>query len=100
MATYSYRCPEHGVSDALHPIGTAPTSQRCPDCGARSARVFTAPRLATLGANRHRAMDLAGGSAERPEVTTRIPATAAAVRGARRPPGRGSDPRHAQLPRP
>lgn len=99
MATYAFRCSGHGDFDRHFPLGTAPDRVPCGQCGATAPRVFTAPMLSTVSRARSRVVDLAGLSAERPQVATRLPRTAAdAARSMRA--DAGSDPRHRLLPRP
>ncbi|MCX4472570.1 Zinc ribbon domain protein [Micromonospora sp. MW-13] len=91
MATYEYRCQQDGSFDTTLPIGAAGPAARCPRCGGRAARVFSAPRLSRTPAPLRQAIDRAERSAEAPDVVTRVPG---------RPPIRRSpNPAHARLPR-
>lgn len=99
MATYAFRCSGHGDFDRQYPLGTAPDRVSCGRCGTAARRVFTAPMLSTVTRARSRAADLAGLSAERPQVTTQLPRTAADAARSRRTDA-GPDPRHRLLPRP
>jgi len=93
MATYQYRCPEHGVLEVSRAMGTAPAAEVCPTCAAVSPRVFTAPRL-TRGSAVHRALlDRTGATADSPAVVSGPPP-------AYRPPARSANPVLSRLPRP
>ena len=46
MATYQYRCNQHGLVETARPIGTAPRELTCPTCGHPARRVFSTPLLA------------------------------------------------------
>jgi hypothetical protein len=93
MATYVYRCPEHGLHEVSRTMGTAPAAEGCPSCAAVSPRVFTAPRL-TRGSAVHRALlDRTGATADSPAVVAAPPPV-------RRPPVRSADSGLSRLPRP
>ncbi|WP_088281916.1 FmdB family zinc ribbon protein [Ideonella sp. A 288] len=74
MATYEYRCEQHGLFDVLRPLGTAPASVDCPQCGSASPRAMSAPMFKS---SRHQAvmaaMDRAQKSRHEPEVVTSLP---------------------------
>lgn len=94
MTTYAFRCQECGPYDARFPIGTAPDRVSCPDCGASSVRLITAPGI-TRGSNVYRrAVEGTMASADAPPVVSSLPAAG------RRPTPVTADPRHRRLPRP
>jgi putative FmdB family regulatory protein len=68
MATFSYRCPDHGPFDAVHPIGTAPAEARCPECAGPARRLWHAPRLSSGSAPARAALDRAERSRSEPDV--------------------------------
>jgi putative FmdB family regulatory protein len=41
MATYSYRCPQHGVVDIDHPMSAVNAPHACPECGETMRRKLT-----------------------------------------------------------
>ncbi len=44
MATYDFRCSGDGtVFEVTLPLGTAPATTPCPECGEEASRVFSAP---------------------------------------------------------
>lgn len=43
MARYDYRCAQDGVFELTLPLGTAPQSAPCPECGGDAVRIFAAP---------------------------------------------------------
>jgi putative FmdB family regulatory protein len=94
VATYGYRCGEHGATELTLPIGTAPAAISCPACDESASRVFTAPRLAFGNRGRMAVIDHAESSRTEPAVVTTLPAG----RGRRSP--RASAPRLSRLPRP
>jgi putative FmdB family regulatory protein len=73
VATYRYRCSEHGPHDAALPIGTAPATRSCPSCGAPAARVFTAPMLGRASRVALAAHDATRVTAETPAVVSSPP---------------------------
>ena len=73
MATYAYCCPHCSAIDVTFPIGTAPGAVACPDCGAASVRVFSAPMLARTPAALSAQLQRAERSASEPEVVTSLP---------------------------
>jgi putative FmdB family regulatory protein len=93
MATYLYRCAEHGCLEVSLPMGSAPSQCACPHCGGVAARVFTAPRL-SRGSAAHRALlDRTAASADSPAVVSAPPP-------APRPATRPHNPALARLTRP
>jgi putative FmdB family regulatory protein len=73
MAIYGYRCPHCADIEVAFPIGTAAASVPCPDCGATSVRVFSAPMLARTPAAVSAQVQRAERSAAEPEVVTSLP---------------------------
>jgi putative FmdB family regulatory protein len=49
MTRYDYRCGNDGVFELDLPMGTAPSSAPCPECGGDASRVFSAPLTAPPG---------------------------------------------------
>jgi putative FmdB family regulatory protein len=49
MAAYDYRCEQDGVFELSFPMGSAPSTAPCPECGAESPRSFSAPLTASPG---------------------------------------------------
>ena len=76
MPIYEYRCDQHGVFEIIRPLGTAPQSARCLECGSEARRVFSVPtvrsgsRTALLAA-----IDHAEKSRHEPDVVTSVPST-------------------------
>ncbi|WP_248961532.1 FmdB family zinc ribbon protein [Sphaerisporangium perillae] len=73
MAIYAYRCPHCSEIEVNFPIGTAPAAVPCPNCGAASVRVLSAPMLARTPAAMHAQLQRAQRSASEPEVVTSLP---------------------------
>jgi putative FmdB family regulatory protein len=94
MALYSYRCGDHGPTDAAWPMGAAPAAIPCPTCGGDAPRMITAPRLAAADRTRVAAIDRAEASRTEPTVVSAPP-----PRTSRTPRPR-LDPRTSGLPRP
>lgn len=42
MATYTYKCPDHGPFDKEHPMATVPNQETCPNCGQWSNKQYYA----------------------------------------------------------
>ena len=95
MATYVYRCDQHGTFDVRRPLGQAPTENACPGCGSTARRVFTAPHVGTVNTRVVRAMDAAARTSDAPEVVTQPPARSSVLH--RQP---TLHPATARLPRP
>lgn len=93
MPTYSFRCPACGPFDLIRAMSDDGAAPPCPGCAAPTRRVFGSPPLTRFSRGQHRVADLAAASAERPAVTTTIPAAL----GRPQPPRR--DPRLPALPR-
>lgn len=95
MATYQYRCRRHGDFDTTKPMGTAPASMPCPDCGDPAGRAYTAPLLRQTPQPTRDLLAMEERSRHEPEVVSAVPPPS------RRPARRGSDARRprADLPR-
>ncbi|MBL8526850.1 MAG: zinc ribbon domain-containing protein [Burkholderiales bacterium] len=97
MAIYEYQCDQDGVFEVHLPMGTAPQSVNCTECGGPARRVISIPmvrrgtRTAVFGA-----IDHAERSRFEPEVVTSLPASGAR----RRTPMAPLTPTLARLPRP
>jgi len=48
MAAYDYRCERDGVFELTAPMGTAPSTSPCPECGEEAPRIFAPPLTASL----------------------------------------------------
>lgn len=94
MATYQYRCDEHGLVETTRPLGTAPPHVGCPSCGGASRRAYTVPRLSLTDRRATALRDSAERTRETPDVVTALPARAPA-RAHVRP-----SPAQRRLPRP
>ncbi|MCW2716282.1 MAG: hypothetical protein QOG20_482 [Pseudonocardiales bacterium] len=95
MATYGYRCDVDGPVDVKLPIGTAPATIACPNCGEPAARVFTAPMLGLADRRRLAAIEHGEKSRDEPDVVS-APAGAPRRQTRMAPP----NPAFARLPRP
>ncbi len=73
MATYVFRCTTCSTFEVVQPMTALTPTHPCPGCAAESARVFTAPHLASTPAGLRRAVDAADASAEAPTVVRSIP---------------------------
>ena len=96
MATYQYRCDEHGLVETTRPIGTAPAELSCTACGRPARRTWSSPRLALADRRVVSLLDRTERTRESPDVVTALPA---------RPPGRRTpqvraSPAQRRLPRP
>jgi putative FmdB family regulatory protein len=92
VALYDYACRACGVVERSLPIGAAPSSLPCPQCGAPARRVFTPPAIGATDTPLRRAHEAAARSADEPAVVRGPPP--------RPPPRRSANPLHARLPRP
>ncbi len=68
MAAYDYRCETDGVFELTLPLGTAPGTAPCPECGADSPRVFSAPLTKAAGGGGSRQALGPAGPGGRPPV--------------------------------
>lgn len=97
MAIYEYRCEQHGPFDVNRPLGTAAASEACPQCGAVSSRVISAPMFSSSARRGvFAAIERADKSRYQPEVVTSLPRTGVY----KRTPMATMTPQRARLPRP
>ena len=94
MATYAYRCPEHGEFDVSRPLGSATPTFTCRVCGGDAIRVYSSPMLARTPRALVTARERDEKSREAPEVVTSLPPR----KGGRRP--APANPMLQRLPRP
>lgn len=73
MATYQFKCDEHGGIETEVAIGTAPATLSCPHCGQQAHRVFCAPMLSRLSRTVTTAFESAERSGDEPDVVTSVP---------------------------
>lgn len=94
MATYQYRCDEHGFVETTRPIGTAPGQLGCPTCGGPARRAYSVPRLSLADRRAVALLDRTERTRETPDVVDSLPA--------RRPghPQARPSPAQRRLPRP
>jgi putative FmdB family regulatory protein len=96
VALYEYRCEQDGVFDTFLPLGTAPASHACPDCGGEARRVFSKPLLKSVPRDLVAALDREEKTRESPDVVTSLPPRPAH----KRMPVAPLTPALARLPRP
>jgi putative FmdB family regulatory protein len=96
MATYQYRCVQHGDFDVSRPIGTAAPKSQCPVCDTEAARVFRAPMLSFAPRALVAEIDRTEKTSDEPEVVSALPPRA----GRRRNPIATQNPAWQRLPRP
>ncbi len=75
MATYQYRCNDHGTSETTVALGHAPPTWPCPVCGRDGRRVYSPVTLARGGAYAD-AIERTERTRDRPALVTRLPETA------------------------
>jgi len=74
VAFYDYRCGLDGVFEIVRPLGTAPRSIACPECGAEASRVFSTPMLATTAPKELvAAIEHAEKTRDAPDIVTSLP---------------------------
>ena len=74
MAFYDYRCGLDGVFEIVRPLGTAPQTIACPECGAEASRVFSTPMLATTAPKELvAAIEHAEKTRDAPDIVTSLP---------------------------
>jgi putative FmdB family regulatory protein len=74
VAFYDYRCDDDGVFEITRPLGTAPGSIACPECGGEASRVFSTPMLATTAPKELvAAIDHAEKTRDAPDIVTSLP---------------------------
>jgi putative FmdB family regulatory protein len=95
VAIYEYRCAEHGTFDLSRPLGSAPSTSPCRDCGREATRVYSAAFFRPGDRAVVAAMDRAEKSRTEPEVVRSVPRA-----GDPKPISWARDPRQLKLPRP
>lgn len=98
MATYEYRCDEHGLMDAEFAMGEAPQALPCPECSVESRRVYSSPMISAVDQKRMGLIDSTKASADAPQVVSSIPNGGRI--NSRPTPMAPPDPRLQKLPRP
>jgi putative FmdB family regulatory protein len=73
MATYEYRCDQDGGFDVVLPLGSAPGSIRCPECGGEARRVFSPPMLKSAPRALVAALDHEEKTRHEPDIVTSLP---------------------------
>ena len=78
MATYEYRCDRDGVFEVTRPLGTAPESVTCAECGREARRIISVPMVRRASRTAWTAaIDHAEKSRYEPDVVTSLPSTGA-----------------------
>lgn len=96
MAIYEYRCTEHGITEAPFPMGSAPPSVPCDECGDDAPRSYSSPMVSAVDQRRMGLIDSTKATSDRPDVVTSIPSDGRRRKQRMAPP----DPRLQKLPRP
>lgn len=73
MATYEYRCQDHGDFDSSKPMGTAPKAVPCPTCRRPAGRRYTAPLLRQSSEATRTLLGMEERSRHEPEVVNSVP---------------------------
>lgn len=74
MAIYEYQCDQDGVFDVMRPLGTAPRSIKCEQCGGEAMRILSVPLVrSAVRAAWTAAIDHADKSRYEPEVVSSPP---------------------------
>ena len=73
MAFYEYRCERTARSTSSRPLGTAPASVACPECGGAASRVFSAPCSRRCRKALVAALDHSEKTRHEPDVVTSLP---------------------------
>ena len=73
MAIYEYRCERDGPFEVMRPIGTAPSSIACPQCGGEAERVFSSPMMSFAPRELVAALDHEEKTRHEPDVVTSLP---------------------------
>ncbi|WP_029089270.1 FmdB family zinc ribbon protein [Brevibacterium album] len=95
MPIYEFRCENAHRHDHTLPMSRSDSTLACPECGAESRRLMSAPRLGRLGSAEAKLIARTESTAQTPGVVSSVPGA-----GSRRPTTTTRDPRHAKLPRP
>lgn len=96
MTLYEFACPGCSPVEAFFPMGAAPESIACPECGGQAKRRISAPRISIAGTSSFKLIDACNKSAHEPQVVSGpLPQT-----GGKRATPVTSNPLHRKLPRP
>ena len=96
MALYEFACPACPVVEAFYPMGSAPDSIECPECGGQAERRISVPRLSIAGTTAFKVVDATKKSAHEPQVVSGpLPHSPSS-----RATPTTSNPLHLKLPRP
>jgi putative FmdB family regulatory protein len=96
VALYEFACPGCRPIEAYFPMGSAPESIECPECGGRAPRVYSAPYLSVSGRAAFKLIDSTQKSSQETQVIDgALPQTTR-----KRAPTMTSLPLHRKLPRP
>jgi len=98
MPTYEFSCEEHGRAEDVFPMGEAPESVPCPECGGASRRVFSSPMISAVDQRRMGLIDSTKSTADAPQVVSSVPSGGRI--NSRPTPMAPPDPRLKKLPRP
>jgi putative FmdB family regulatory protein len=81
VAVYEYHCGQHGVFEAVRPMGSGAVPQPCPVCNVDAVRIMSAPALRT-GTRRgwSSAIEHCDKSRYAPDVVSRLPPSGAPSR--------------------
>ena len=96
MATYEYRCSQHGPFDIERPMGHAEGEVPCPTCEESAIRLYSPPRTSLVSRPAMAAINHSEKSGSEPEVVTSLPRRPAQRRTPMAPP----TPALQRLPRP
>jgi putative FmdB family regulatory protein len=75
MASYDYRCERDGLFELTLPLGTAPATAACPECGDEAPRIFSAPLTTAVRGGQAGAGGPPAGPGGRPPLSS-LPMTA------------------------
>lgn len=98
MALYEFACTGPGCApvESFYPMGAAPDSIECPECGGRAERCISTPRLSIAGSVAFKLIDATKQTAHEPRVVSGpIPPS-----GRKRATPTTTNPLHRKLPRP
>jgi putative FmdB family regulatory protein len=73
VAFYEFRCGQHGAFDVTAPLGAAPATVACPECGGAASRVYSAPMLTSVPKALAAALDHSEKTRHEPDVVTSLP---------------------------
>ena len=69
MPMYEYACRDCGTFSAMRRMAECSQPTDCPDCGAASARIISAPRLSLISSHARVAHETNERSADRPHTS-------------------------------